>query len=60
MMPKNREISGICLGSSDFVQLSGGAVIDESPHVVLVRDERADLNAGDRLPYVLFEIAERL
>src|SRR6185436_16892474 len=46
--------------SDDLVQLPGGHVEHESAHRVLLRDERARLDARDRLADVGVEVAERL
>src|SRR5215469_16304854 len=52
--------SGRKARSGDFVQLARRDVEDEPADRVSVRDERACLDPGDRLPDILVEVAERL
>ena len=56
--PKPANAAGACL--DHLVQLACGDVEDEAPDRVFVRDERAGLDAGDRLSHVLIQVGERL
>ena len=47
-------------GSADLAELAGLDLVDEAADGVLLRDERARLDAGDRLAHVLVEVGERL
>jgi hypothetical protein len=40
----------------DLAQPSGLDLVDESAHALLVRDERARLDASDRLTHVLLQV----
>src|SRR5215211_6092017 len=44
----------------DLAQPSGLNLVDESAHALLVRDERARLDASDRLAHVLLQVGEGL
>ncbi len=44
----------------DLAQPPGLHLVDEAPHVVLVGDERARLDAPHRLAHVLLEVRKRL
>src|SRR5215831_20840832 len=47
-------------GLADLVELAGGYVEDEAADGILVRDERAGLDAGDGLADILLKVAEGL
>src|SRR5216683_757795 len=44
---------------SHFVQASGANVIDETAHALLVWNEGARLDAGDRLPHIFVKVGKR-
>ena len=50
----------LAAGSGDLAQLPGLHLVDEPAHGVLVRDERAVLDALDRVAQVALEVGERL
>src|SRR5215831_18377544 len=47
-------------GLADLVELAGGYVEDEAADGILVRNERAGLDAGDGLADILLNVAEGL
>src|SRR5687768_11134220 len=50
----------VALSSAHLAQLAGLDLIDEASHGILIGDEGAGLDAGDRLTDVLVEVLERL
>ena len=58
--PEGLERTLASLRRADFAQPSRVDVVDEAAHGVLVRDERAALDAADRAAHVVVEVGEGL